>query len=142
MKILLVEDNMGDIRLIEEALQEAPIRSQVSIVRDGTEALAYLRREGAYANAARPDLILLDLFLPGEDGRGVLAAVRADPSLKHIPVVMLTNSREEPDKIEAYDLGANLFFRKPTELHEYSALVQALVRFWNTRLSAASRSRL
>lgn len=138
MRILLVEDNVGDVRLIEEALREAPVQSQINVVKDGTEALAYLQREGVYAQVARPDLVLLDLLLPGKDGREVLAAMRADPALKDIPVVMLTNSQEEPDSVEAYDLGANLFFRKPAELHEYGALVQALVKFWSTRLSPAS----
>lgn len=141
MRVLLVEDNSGDVRLIEEALRSAAVHSQVRVVGDGAEALAYLRREGQYADAAPPDLILLDLLLPGKDGREVLAEIRADPGLSRIPVVMLTSSQEEPDSVEAYDLGANLFFRKPTVLHEYGALVQALVKFWSTRRAAASASR-
>jgi CheY-like chemotaxis protein len=107
VEILLVEDNPGDVRLTREALKEGKIRNNLNVVGDGVEALRYLRREGPYAESTRPDLILLDLNLPRMDGREVLEAVKADPSLRLIPVVVLTSSAAEQDIVRAYDLHAN-----------------------------------
>jgi chemotaxis family two-component system response regulator Rcp1 len=141
VQILVVEDNPGAARLIREALQESPVPSRVSVVHNGDQSLAFLRQEGAYADAARPDLILLDLHLPRTPGLAVLAMLRADPHLHRIPVVVLTGSQEEADRIEADDLGARLFLLKPSSLEEYRALVWELVKFWGTRPAFQSPGR-
>src|ERR687884_1433856 len=116
IEILLVEDSPGDVRLTREALRDGKVRNNLSVVTDGVEALAFLRREGRYADAPRPDLILLDLNLPKKDGREVLAEIKADPNLRRIPVVVLTTSEAEQDIVETYNLHANCYVKKPVDL--------------------------
>lgn len=128
--ILLVEDNPGDQRLTREALNEGKIRNTLHIVEDGVEALAFLRREGKYADAPRPDLILLDLNLPKKDGREVLAELKADPVLRRIPVVILTTSQAERDIVATYDLQANCYVTKPVDLEQFIHVVQSIEEFW------------
>lgn len=128
--ILMVEDNPGDVRLAREALDGAKVRNQISVVQDGVEAMAFLRKEGKYANAPHPDLILLDLNLPKKDGREVLAEIKADDNLRHIPVVILTSSQAEQDILKAYDLHANAYISKPVELEEFLQVVRSIENFW------------
>ena len=109
IEILLVEDNPADVRLTQEALKEGKVRNNLHHVSDGEEALAYLRREGTYARAVRPDIVLLDLNLPKRDGREVLADIKADPELRRIPVVVLTTSTAELDIVRSYNLHANCY---------------------------------
>ncbi len=130
--ILLVEDNPGDVRLTMEALKEAKLLNRITNVPDGVEALSYLRKEGKYANAARPDLILLDLNLPKKDGREVLAEVKTDPDLKRIPVVILTTSRAEQDILKAYNLHANCYISKPVDLDQFVKVAKSIDSFWFT----------
>jgi len=132
VEILLVEDNPGDVRLTREALREAKVRNNLSVAPDGVEALAYLRKEGQYADAVRPDLILLDLNLPRKDGREVLEEVKADPALRHIPVVVLTSSQAEQDILRAYDLHANCYVTKPVDLDQFITVVRSIEDFWFT----------
>ncbi len=128
--ILLVEDNRGDVRLTSEVMREHDGRFDVTVVGDGTDALALLRREGEYAALPRPDLILLDLRLPRMDGLEFLAQVKADGNFKRIPVVVLTSSRADADVARAYDLGAACYVTKPIDLMEFIDTVLNLVRFW------------
>lgn len=128
--IFLIEDNRGDIRLIQEALKSTAAQCEVVVARDGMEAMAYLRQDGDYANAIRPDLILLDLNLPKKDGREVLAEIKADPSLKHIPVVVLTTSRNEEDIFKSYDLHVNCYISKSRNLSELFRIVRGIEEFW------------
>ncbi len=130
IEILLVEDNPGDVRLTEEAMREAKMRNRLHVVEDGVEAMAFLRREGRFADAPRPDLILLDLNLPRKDGRAVLAEVKADPDLKRIPVVVLTTSQAEEDVIRAYDLHANCYVTKPVDFDQFMTIVKQIDQFW------------
>ena len=130
IEILLVEDNVGDARLTLEAFQEGKVTNNLSVVRDGVEALAYLRREGAYANAVQPDLVLLDLNLPRKDGREVLAEIKADDRLKRIPVVVLTTSAAEEDVAKAYGNHANCYITKPVDLDQFLRVVQSIESFW------------
>jgi two-component system, chemotaxis family, response regulator Rcp1 len=131
-KILLVEDNPGDVRLTREALKEGKILNELNVVEDGVEALAFLRREGRYAEAVRPDLILLDLNLPKKDGREVLQEIKGDGALKKIPVVVLTTSAAERDILKAYDLHANCYITKPVDLEQFIRVVQMIEDFWLT----------
>lgn len=131
-EFLLVEDNPGDVRLTQEALRESKVRNNLSIVGDGQEALAFLRREGRYADAPRPDVILLDLNLPKKDGREVLADIKADPSLKRIPVVIITSSEAEQDIVKSYDLHVNCYVSKPMDLDQFVRVVQSIETFWLT----------
>ena len=128
--VLLVEDNPGDVRLTKEALREAKFRNRLNVVTDGEEAMAYLRREGKYAEASRPDLILLDLNLPRKDGREVLSEIKADPELRRIPVVVVTSSKAEEDVVRTYDLHANCFVTKPVGLEEFMHVVRSVEEFW------------
>jgi chemotaxis family two-component system response regulator Rcp1 len=128
--IFLVEDNRGDIRLIQEALKTTAVQCQVIIARDGMEAMAYLRQDGEYADAVRPDLILLDLNLPKKDGREVLAEIKADPQLCHIPVVVLTTSRNEEDIFKSYDLHVNCYISKSRNLSQLFKIVRGIEEFW------------
>ncbi|MEO1400172.1 MAG: response regulator [Cyanobacteria bacterium J06635_1] len=128
--IFLIEDNRGDIRLIQEALKSTGIQCEVITARDGVEAMVYLRREGAFAEAVRPDLILLDLNLPRKDGREVLAEIKAEPDLKHIPVVVLTTSRNEEDIFNSYDLHVNCYISKSRNLSDLFKIVQGIESFW------------
>jgi two-component system, chemotaxis family, response regulator Rcp1 len=132
VEILLVEDSPGDVRLTKEALREGKVRNNLSVVTDGVEALACLRREGRYAAAPRPDVILLDLNLPKKDGREMLAEVKADERLRRIPVVILTTSRDEQDVLESYDLHANCYITKPVDLDQFIAVVRSIETFWLT----------
>lgn len=128
--IFLVEDNRGDIRLIQEALKSTAAQCEVVVARDGMEAMAYLRQDGSFADAVRPDLILLDLNLPKKDGREVLAEIKADPSLKHIPVVVLTTSRNEEDIFKSYDLHVNCYISKSRNLSQLFKIVRGIEEFW------------
>lgn len=128
--ILLVEDSPGDVRLTIEALKEAKIRNTLIVVPDGVEAIAYLRREGKYADVTRPDLILLDLNLPKKDGREVLAEIETDDNLKTIPVVVLTVSNAEKDILKVYNLHANCFITKPINLDQFIEVVKSIAEFW------------
>jgi two-component system, chemotaxis family, response regulator Rcp1 len=130
IEILLVEDNPGDARLAFEALKESKIHNNLNHVVDGVEAMRFLRREGEYADAAQPDLILLDLNMPRKDGREVLAEVKADPEFKLIPVVVLTTSAAERDLVKSYDLHANAYVVKPIDLNQFIDVVQAIEIFW------------
>ncbi len=128
--IFLVEDNRGDIRLIQEALKSTAVDCEVAIARDGVEAMAYLRREGDFATVSLPDLILLDLNLPRKDGREVLADIKADPGLRHIPVVVLTTSRNEEDILKSYDLHVNCYISKSRNLKQLFQIVRGIEEFW------------
>ena len=132
IEILLVEDNAGDVRLAREGLRECKLLNNLSVAEDGVKALAFLRREGAYANAPRPDLIMLDLNLPRKDGREVLKEIKEDESLKCIPVVILTTSKAEEDIIKSYSLHANCYVTKPLAIEQFINVVQAIESFWFT----------
>ena len=132
IEILLVEDNPADVRLTVEALKESKIRNRLNVVENGVEAMAYLRREGQYAAATRPDLVLLDLNLPLKDGREVLADIKADQNLKIIPIVILTTSKAEQDIIKTYNLHANCYVTKPVDLEQFINVVRAIEDFWLT----------
>jgi len=132
IEVLLVEDNPGDVRLTREALRDGKVRNNLSVAPDGVEALAFLRREGKYADAPRPDVILLDLNLPKKDGREVLEEVKADPSLRNIPVVILTSSDAERDIAQAYALHANCYVTKPVDLDQFIHVVKSIEDFWFT----------
>ncbi len=131
-EILLVEDNLGDVRLTVEAFREANVNNRLTVARDGVAALAMLRREGEYASTPRPDIILLDLNLPRKDGRELLAEVKTDPELRHIPIVVLTTSNAPSDIRRVYELNANCFVTKPVDLDEFMAVVKAIEDFWLT----------
>ena len=130
VQILLVEDNPGDVRLTVEALKEAKVLNKLTVVKDGIEALSLLRRQGQHAGAVRPDLILLDLNLPRKDGREVLAEIKADDNLKHIPVVILTTSQDEQDVLKSYNLYANCYITKPVDLDQFITVVKSIEDFW------------
>jgi chemotaxis family two-component system response regulator Rcp1 len=132
VEILLVEDNLADIRLTQEALKEEKLHINLNIVNDGVEALDYLRREGSFANVGRPDLILLDLNLPRKDGREVLAEIKNDPDLRTIPVVVLTISEAEKDILISYNLHANCYITKPLDLNQFALVVKSIQDFWLT----------
>ena len=128
--VLLVEDDAGDVLLIEEAFADNKVRNRVHHVSDGVDALAFLRREGEYADAPHPDLVLLDLNLPRKDGREVLAEVKGDPSLRDIPVIILTTSSAPADVTLAYDRGANAFVRKPLGMDRLIEAAASIRDFW------------
>lgn len=130
IEILLVEDSPGDVRLTREALKEGKVLNNMHVARDGVEAMAFLRRQGGYAEALRPQLILLDLNLPRKDGREVLAEIKADGGLKRIPVVVLTSSGSEQDVSDSYDLQANCYITKPIELDLFLETVRSMGDFW------------
>jgi two-component system, chemotaxis family, response regulator Rcp1 len=130
IEILLVEDSPGDIRLIQEALVEAKVRNTMQVVNDGVEAMAYLRREDPYTQVTRPGLILLDLNLPRKNGFEVLREVKADRSLKRIPVVILTTSQAEQDIVKSYDLYANAYISKPVGLDQFLSMLKVIEDFW------------
>lgn len=132
IEILLVEDNPGDVRLAREALKENKVENNLHIVEDGVSAMEFLRKQGKYQNAARPDLILLDLNLPKKDGREVLAEIKADNDLKRIPVVMLTISKAEEDILRAYNLHVNCYITKPIDLDQFIKVVRSVEDFWLT----------
>lgn len=130
IEILLVEDNPGDVRLTQVALRDSKLRNNLSIVQDGVEALEFLRREKRYKDAPRPDIILLDLNLPRKDGREVLEEIKADETLKRIPVVILTTSEDEKDIFASYNLHANCYITKPVDLNRFIDIVKAIEGFW------------
>jgi two-component system response regulator len=132
IEILLVEDNPGDAELTREALAESKVLIRLHVVRDGVEALAFLRRDGRYAGMPKPDLILLDLNLPRKDGRAVLAEIKQDPALRPIPVVVLTSSHAERDIARAYELNANCYVTKPVDLEQFLTIVHSIEQFWLT----------
>jgi chemotaxis family two-component system response regulator Rcp1 len=128
--ILLVEDNEGDAVLTREALKRAKVRNRVHTTCDGVEAMQFLRREGAFADAPRPDLVLLDLNLPNMDGREVLEAIKADPALRPIPIVVVTSSAAEQDIVRSYDLNANCYVTKPVDLQQFLHVIGSVGDFW------------
>ena len=132
IEILLVEDNPGDVRLTMEALKEGKLRNNLSVVGDGVEALALLRREGRFADSVRPDLILLDLNLPKKSGLEVLADIKADEDLRRTPVVILTTSEAEQDIVKSYNLYANCYISKPVDLEQFMKVVKSVEEFWLT----------
>ena len=132
IEILLVEDNPADIRLAQEAFKDAKVRNILHTVGDGVEAMAFLRRQGKYADVARPDLILLDLNLPKKDGREVLAEIKTDEHLKLIPVVILTVSKDEEDILRTYNLHANCYITKPIDFEQFMKVVKSIEEFWLT----------
>lgn len=132
IEILMVEDNPGDVRLTMEALRDTKIRNNLSIVTDGAEALSFLRQEGEYAQAPRPDLILLDLNIPKKGGHEVLGEIKADQDLTRIPVVILTTSRDEQDILKTYNMHANCYITKPVDLDQFVRVVQSIESFWLT----------
>jgi len=139
IKILLVEDNPGDVRLTIEALKDSKIHNTLDIVEDGTDALEYLRREGIYANVTTPDLILLDFDLPGLHGREVLEHIKADKHLRVIPVIVLTVSQSDQDVLRAYDLQANAYVNKPIDLDQFISVVRSIENFWFTIVKLPGR---
>jgi two-component system, chemotaxis family, response regulator Rcp1 len=130
--ILLVEDHEGDARLAREAMRDSKIRNTLHHVFDGEKAIEFLRRQGKYSDAPRPDLILLDLNLPKKDGRQVLAEIKMDENLKRIPVVILTVSSAEEDILKSYNLHANCYITKPIDLEQFLKVVKAIEDFWLT----------
>lgn len=132
IEILLVKDSAADVRLTMEALKEAKVANQLTVVDDGVKAMDFLRRNGCYSDAPRPDLILLDLNLPCKDGREVLAEIKADLVLRRIPVVVLTTSSAQEDILKAYDLHANCYITKPVDFRQFMVVVRAIEEFWLT----------
>ena len=130
MNILLIEDNPGDVRLTQEAFNEGRIPINLNVVMDGEEALSYLRKEPPYNDVTIPDLILLDLNLPKKDGREVLAEIKADDSLKRIPVVVLTTSNAEQDIVISYGFHANCYINKPVDFDKFFDIIQKVEDFW------------
>ena len=132
VEILLVEDNPGDVRLTQEALKESKVTNNLSVAEDGVEALAFLKREGKYADAPRPDLLLLDLNLPKKDGRELIEEIKADENLRRIPVVVLTTSKAEEDIIRMYDQHANCYITKPIDFDQFINVIKSIEDFWLT----------
>jgi two-component system, chemotaxis family, response regulator Rcp1 len=130
IEILLVEDSPSDTDLTIEALKEGQIPSNLNHVEDGVEAMEFLRRKNTYANAPRPDLILLDLNLPRKDGRELLEEIKNDPDLRTIPVVVLTTSKDDQDIAQAYQLQANCYIAKPVDFVQFVSVVRAIEHFW------------
>ncbi len=130
ISILLVEDNLGDIRLTRESLKESKISNSLHVVRDGVETFTFLRKEGIYKDVSRPDVILLDLNLPKKDGREVLSEIKQDEDFKSIPVVILTSSDEEQDIIRSYNLQANCYIKKQFDLDQFIKIVKSISNFW------------
>src|SRR5439155_118454 len=129
-EILLIEDNEGDIRLTQEVLKDGKVRNRLSVARDGEQAMAFLRRQGEFSDAVRPDLILLDLNLPRKDGREVLNEIKQDPQLRVIPVVVLTTSNSEQDVLTAYEHHTNCYICKPVDLEQFINVIRSIEGFW------------
>src|SRR5919199_1774662 len=140
IEILLIEDDAGDIDLTMEALEDSKLQLNLNVVRDGVEAIAYLRREGEYVNSIRPDLILLDLNLPRKDGREVLQDIKSDHNLRLIPVVVLTTSDADEDIFKSYNLGANCYVSKPLGIEEFIKIVMSIQDFWFTIVKLPPRN--
>jgi CheY-like chemotaxis protein len=132
VEILLVEDNPGDERLTREALREGKVYHNLHWVKDGVQAMEFLRRQGRYASVPRPDIVLLDLNLPKKDGREVLEEIKTDEDLKRIPVVVLTTSKAEEDVLRTYNLHANCYVTKPVDLEKFIVVVKSIDVFWLT----------
>ena len=132
IELLLVEDSEPDVRLTKEALREAKVKNRLWVVEDGVHALEFLQQKGRYADVPRPDLILLDLNLPRKDGRQVLQEIKSDESLKRIPVVVLTTSKNEEDVLRAYELHANCYITKPVDFNRFMDVVKSIEDFWLT----------
>ncbi len=132
VEILLVEDNPADVRLTREALKEGKVYSNLHWSKDGVEALEFLRNQGEFKDAPRPDIILLDLNLPKKDGREVLQEIKNDDKLKRIPVVILTTSKAEEDVLKSYNLHANCYVTKPVDLEQFIRVVKSIDTFWLT----------
>jgi CheY-like chemotaxis protein len=132
VNVLLVEDNPGDVRLTQEAFKEAKISIKLDVTMDGAEAINFLRKDGEYANAVTPDLILLDLNLPKKDGREVLKEIKTDDLLKRIPVVVLTTSNAEQDIMKSYNLHVNCYINKPVDFEKFFDIIQKIEEFWLT----------
>jgi two-component system, chemotaxis family, response regulator Rcp1 len=130
IEILLVEDSPDDADLTVDVLREGRVRNRVTVIEDGVDAMAYLRREGRHAAAPRPDLILLDLNLPRKNGREVLAEIKQDPDLRRIPVVVMTSSDDEKDVLAAYNLYVNCYVTKPVDLNQFIGVVRSIENFW------------
>jgi CheY-like chemotaxis protein len=128
--MLLIEDNPGDIRLIQEVMKAGKIKNELNFVNNGEEALMYLRKIGEFANVPRPDIILLDLNLPKKNGREVLAEIKKDPDLLLIPVIVLTSSSEEKDVLETYAQHANCYITKPVDFNQFINVIQSIANFW------------
>ncbi len=137
--VLLVEDDPGDVLMTREAFEEYKMRNTLNVVSDGVEALAHLRREGEFADAAMPDLILLDLNLPRRDGRQVLAEIKNDPELCRIPVVVLTTSQAEEDVLRSYQLHANAYVAKPVDFERFISVVKQIDDFFVSVVRLPSR---
>jgi chemotaxis family two-component system response regulator Rcp1 len=130
VRLLLVEDNAGDVRLTQEAFKDAKVHLDLHVVSDGVEAMDFLHRRGRYVDSPRPDLILLDLNLPRKDGREVLTEIKTDPLLKTIPVVILTTSGSDVDIERSYQLNANCYVSKPVDLEQFLSVVRSIDDFW------------
>ena len=128
--ILLVEDNSADIALTQEALEDSRLINKLYIVKDGIEALKFLRKEGEYANVPRPNIVLLDLNLPKKSGREVLTEIKQDPDLQRIPVVIMTSSKNEEDVLRSYNLKANCYIVKPLDFNQFVNVVKSIEQFW------------
>ena len=139
IKILLVEDNAGDVRLTREAFKECKVATIMEVVSDGEEALAFLKRNGSGVEN-HPDIILLDLNLPKKDGREVLAEIKSDPTLRQIPVVILTTSKANQDILKCYDMHANCYIAKPVDVNEFIQAVKTIEDFWLTIVKLPPRS--
>ncbi|MCZ2075281.1 MAG: response regulator [Bryobacteraceae bacterium] len=131
-ELLLVEDNPGDVRLTKEALKDGRFLVNLHVVGDGVSAMEFLRREGEHRDAPEPHLILLDLNLPRMSGREVLQEIKTDPSLRHIPVIIMTTSKAEQDVLKAYDLNANCYIAKPVDLDQFLHIIRSIEDFWLT----------
>ena len=140
IEVLLVEDDPGDVLMTREAFDEHKVRNLLNVVSDGEEALAYLRREGKFADAPRPDLILLDLNLPRIDGRQVLSQIKADEDLRRIPVVVLTTSQAEEDILRSYSLHANAYVTKPVDFERFITVVRQIDEFFVSVVKLPPRS--
>lgn len=130
VEVLLIEDDLGDVELTQEALEKSKLIINLNVVNSGDEALTYLRQEEEYSDAVRPNLILLDLNLPGLNGREVLAEIKRDKSIPYIPIVVLTTSDSDKDILESYQLGANCYVTKPLGLNEFTKIVSSIEDFW------------
>jgi len=130
VNILLVEDNPADVLLTAEALKEGSVSHDLNVVNNGSEAVAYVKNQGEYKDAARPDIILLDINLPKKNGFEVLAEIKGDAALRHIPVIILTTSSSKQDVFKAYDLYANCYIVKPIELDDFFRIMRSIGDFW------------
>ncbi|MBV8693138.1 MAG: response regulator [Actinobacteria bacterium] len=139
IEVLLVEDDPGDVLMTQEALADYKIANRVTVVTNGEDAIAYMRKEGRYADVTTPDLVLLDLNLPRRDGREVLRDIKGDPDLRRVPVVVLTTSEAEEDVLASYNLHANAYVRKPVDFEQFVAAVRAIDDFFITVVRLPSR---